>query len=448
MTTSEEQKNDTALPAHYAKLGSDDDTYADTAPPDEKAVRDLRHKIEPWLCSLFQGDHLSLLVGNGLTMAACGVADAECASMESDQFATEWGEKIEAAAKDASQKARRGDKPNIEDRVGAANRLLEGLRIMGKADKAATLKTELDIRLKDFLNSVLKTERSFRCQVAKSDGASNQDAVSLLVSFLLSFSSRASTRDRLSLFTTNYDRFLEYGCDEAGIRLLDRFVGMMEPIFRASRLDIDLHYNPPGIRGEPRYLEGVVRYTKLHGSLDWRADGLTISRCALPFGPDDSHPSIPSDPSDSVMIYPNPAKDTETLNYPYAELFRDFANAVCRPNSVLVTYGYGFGDDHVNRTIKDMLTMPSTHLVIVSFDDPGGRISRFYQQFHTAAQVTVLLGRHFGDLKTLVKHYLPKPALDVVTARKTAILQRRGERTGETNSGDTPTNDKLLEGIG
>ena len=44
------------------------------------------------------------------------------------------------------------------------------------------------------------------------------------------------------------------------------------------------------------------------------------------------------------MIYPNPAKDVETLAYPYAELFRDFAAAICRPNSVLVTFGYGFGD--------------------------------------------------------------------------------------------------------
>ena len=68
------------------------------------------------------------------------------------------------------------------------------------------------------------------------------------------------------------------------------------------------------------------------------------------------------------MIYPNPAKDVETLNYPYAELFRDFAAAACRPNSSLVTYGYGFGDDHVNRVIKDMLTIPSTHLVIISWD--------------------------------------------------------------------------------
>ena len=101
------------LPSQYAKLGSDDDTYADTGPPDENAVRNLRRKIEPWLCSLFQGEHLSLLVGNGLTTAACVVAGVECASMESDQFTTEWGEKIETAAKEVSHSAGRGDEGSI-----------------------------------------------------------------------------------------------------------------------------------------------------------------------------------------------------------------------------------------------------------------------------------------------------------------------------------------------
>ena len=67
------------------------------------------------------------------------------------------------------------------------------------------------------------------------------------------------------------------------IRLIDRFVGNLSPIFRSSRLEIDLHYNPPGVKSEPRYLEGVVRFTKLHGSLDWINDGRDIRRIGIPF---------------------------------------------------------------------------------------------------------------------------------------------------------------------
>ena len=84
-------------------------------------------------------------------------------------------------------------------------------------------------------------------------------AIEYLMSFLVSFASRSATRERLNLFTANYDRFIEFASDIAGIRLLDRFTGTLSPIFRSSRLEVDMHYNPPGIRGEPRYLEGVVQ---------------------------------------------------------------------------------------------------------------------------------------------------------------------------------------------
>lgn len=100
--------------------------------------------------------------------------------------------------------------------------------------------------------------------------------------FIMSFASRTGTRDRLNIFTTNYDRLIEAGADVAGLRLIDRFVGALSPVFRSSRLDIDMHYNPPGIRGEPRYLEGVARFTKLHGSLDWINVENDIRRIGLP----------------------------------------------------------------------------------------------------------------------------------------------------------------------
>ena len=72
------------------------------------------------------------------------------------------------------------------------------------------------------------------------------------------------------------------------------------------------------------------------------------------------------------MIYPNAAKDRETIAYPYVELFRDFAASICRPNSTVVCYGYSFGDEHINRVIEDMLTIPSAHLVIIAHGDPLG----------------------------------------------------------------------------
>ena len=252
----------------------------------------------------------------------------------------------------------------------------------------------------------------------------------------MSFASRSGTRERLHLFTTNYDRFVEAGADVSGLRLIDRFVGTLAPVFRASRLDVDLHYNPPGIRGEPRYLEGVARFTKLHGSVDWVDSGRTIRRFGLPFGAEDAAPYLAApglQGADAMrlMIYPNAAKDRETAAHPYVELFRDFAAAICRPNSAVVCYGYGFGDEHINRVLEDMLTIPSAHLVIIARGDPLGRIMNTYEKLGRNAQITLLIGDHLGDLETLV-NYLPKPAIDRTTFRMAELLKSRWH-TGQDN---------------
>ena len=183
-------------------------------------------------------------------------------------------------------------------------------------------------------------------------------------------------------------------------------------------------------------MEGVIRLTKLHGSLDWffDKDERRIQRRAIPFGAPANHTDVPKKPVDTVMIYPNAAKDVETTQFPYAELFRDFAAAVCRPNAVVVTYGYGFGDDHVNRVLLDMLAIPSTHLVIVAYE-ADDRLKGFCTKTRDA-QVSLLVGSHFADLATLVENYLPKPALDYITGRMTELMKNRP--AADTRPGDPP----------
>ncbi len=278
-------------------------------------------------------------------------------------------------------------------------------------------KKELNDGISRFANDILKAEKN----IVSSE---KEEPAEYLMNFLLSFASRTATRERLNLFTTNYDRVLEFGCELAGLHLIDRFVGMISPVFRASRLNIDLHYNPPGIRGEPRYLEGVVNFTKLHGSIDWSEKDGIVRRFALPYGATDIDTYKPE--GNSLIIYPNSSKDRETAEYPYVELFRDFASAVVRPNSTVVVYGYSFGDDHINRVLEDMLTIPSTHLVIIARSNTGGRIERFYKKAKRPVQITLLIGEHFGDIKTLVDHYLPKPAIDRTTYKMADILKARG----------------------
>lgn len=73
-----------------------------------------------------------------------------------------------------------------------------------------------------------------------------------------------------------------------------------------------------------------------------------------------------------------------------------------------------------------MLTLPSTHLVIISFDDPGQRIEKFVENTGRAAQISLIVGPQLAALQDLVEHFLPKPAIDSITQRQTDLLERRG----------------------
>ena len=390
----------------------------------------LRPRIEPWLTALFQSEHLALLVGSGLSHAVHRIATgAALPGMDPAKF-THFGAEINAGAAKSAAAAGR-ENGNIEDQIRVANELFRGLEIIAGStkdlqEKAADLKKDLQEVLKVFAASILKGENG----VITAKAEELEKAFNYLVSFLMSFASRTGTRDRLQIFTTNYDRYIEAGSEVAGLHLLDRFIGSLAPIFRSSRLDVDMHYNPPGIRGEPRYLEGVARFTKLHGSLDWVNTEKAIRRIGIPFGAESIEPYMKAPGLAGaevlqLMIYPNSAKDRETAAYPYVELFRDFAAAVCRPNSALICFGYSFGDEHINRVIEDMLTIPSTHLVVISYGDPLGRIMRMYQRLGRHVQITLMIGDHLGDFEALVDNYLPKPAIDRTTFRMAELLKAR-----------------------
>lgn len=404
------------------------DDFADVTWTDgdskEFTQRDLRTRIEPWLTSLFQSEHLSLLAGSGLTHAIHQLATGKLAAGMNALALSNHSDKINASAKQSAEAAgRKAD--NLEDQLRVANELLRGLEILGDESEAA-LRTEITNGMGKFAESILTSESG----IVSADDSKREDAFNTLVTFLMSFASRTGVRDRLNIFTTNYDRLIEAGAELAGLHLLDRFLGTLTPIFRSSRLDLDMHYNPPGIRGEPRYLEGVARFTKLHGSVDWIQVDKDIRRIGLPFGASDvapflKAPGLDGSTAHELMIYPNAAKDRETADYPYVELFRDFAAAVCRPNSTLVTYGYSFGDEHINRVIRDMLTIPSTHLVVIAYSDPLGRIMQTYKEMGRPSQISLLIGPALADLTALTEHYMPKAAIDKTTFRMGELLNQR-----------------------
>lgn len=205
---------------------------------------------------------------------------------------------------------------------------------------------------------------------------------------------------RVNVFTLNYDTLVEQAADAEGVVLLDGFVGTQRRVFRPESYEQDLYFPAETTEGRVHRFDRVLHLYKLHGSITWRANEPTIDD---PYGvqcePFDAAASKP------LLIYPTPAKYGETLGLPYSELFRRFAAALARPQSVLFVIGYGFGDEHVNAIIRQALAVPSFTLVIV---DPAPK-SEFVRTLREQRdrRVWVAEGPFIGKLVGFVDHLLP-----------------------------------------
>ena len=63
--------------------------------------------------------------------------------------------------------------------------------------------------------------------------------------------------------------------------------------------------------------------------------------------------------------------------------------------------------------------------MVISFNDPIGRILKFYYESAHYAQISVLIGKDLGDITNLANDYLPKSAIDRTTIRMAELLQHR-----------------------
>ena len=398
------------------RMGTNEELTCDASRP----LGSVEHRrVEAWLAALLQSEHVALLVGNGLSAAVGHLAGTAPPSMRTRLSDNPAGVLANVQSHAQSTAGALGRQANLEDEIRSAMVLADGLAVLGKDEDEKEVREAVDSAMTRLLDDVLEFEKGVWNE--HQSASTNARAVArALLRFLSPFVSRPVQRDRLNLFTTNYDRLLEYAADLLGLRLIDRFEGQLHPRFTASRINLDVHYSPPGVRGEPRLVDGVVRYAKLHGSVDWKFSNQEIIRAQLSFG----GPAEDSGNSRSAVIYPNPAKDVETLAYPYAELFRDFAAAICRPNTTLVTFGYGFGDGHINRVIADMLRVPSTHLVVISRDRLGTLDTFKQRTLYPDGQTTELIGPAVGGLAEF-SDYLPSLTSDRVLDAQFEYLSRR-----------------------
>ena len=114
-------------------------------------------------------------------------------------------------------------------------------------------------------------------------------------SFLRRLARRSVRRERLRLFTTNYDRGFEHAAQRAGFVIIDGFTLSQPSFFDPMHFSYDIvrrNEQPEA----PDYIENLFHLYKIHGSIDWEFDQETKR---INKAPKTDHP---------LLIYPRSTK--------------------------------------------------------------------------------------------------------------------------------------------
>jgi hypothetical protein len=211
------------------------------------------------------------------------------------------------------------------------------------------------------------------------------------------------------VFTTNYDHFSELAMDRLGIPYANGFSGVVERRFNPATFRYALAEQLDVASRKWTAVDAFVYLCKLHGSVTWTEDdhGLFPIREVWP-----------PEPTNQMLIYPTPAKQNSSLGSPYADLFREFQSRIVREQSVLITAGYAFGDEHLNNIIYQALTIPTFRLVIFASPDMGGEIAKL--RALRDPRIWIIGGdgpadgttAHYFDM--IVEHFMPQRPSDKI----------------------------------
>jgi hypothetical protein len=168
------------------------------------------------------------------------------------------------------------------------------------------------------------------------------------------------------IFTTNYDLGVEWAAEALSVYCANGFTGLHNRQFRPS--SFELGFRNVYARGEARFGAYNVYLGKLHGSLSWSMedDGSVIERPSEAMWPRISR-FLTSECAENwpgLMIFPGAAKFVQTTGFVYGEIIRRFTEFLSKPNACLITCGYGFADDHINRLIVSGLQNPTLQIII------------------------------------------------------------------------------------
>ncbi|MCK9454841.1 SIR2 family protein [Sulfurimonas sp.] len=173
---------------------------------------------------------------------------------------------------------------------------------------------------------------------------------------------------RVNIFTTNNDLFNERVLDNLNINYNNGFGGGLERFFNPARFGYTFSKKIETSIEKYEALDNMIYLYKLHGSINWiEKEGNSLFNIQ-----EINIKHTDKKPSESVLIYPNPLKQSKSLTSPYTDIIREFQKKLLLQNSVLFVIGYSFSDDHLNNIIYQALSSNSSISIVIfgNYDKP------------------------------------------------------------------------------
>ena len=258
----------------------------------------------------------------------------------------------------------------------------------------------------DVLDNLITTiKKEYFSLLSRIPEPSIADPLSAHKQFLKKILTRPLNLRRPKIFTTNNDLLIEKAMDELGIMYLDGFIGTTQRTFRPECYNYDFYFPSTSTEGKVHRVDQVIHFYKIHGSINW-VTSFDSPENIYGIQTKDIKTVEEENKYSDVMIYPTPLKHEFTLDFPYSDLFRRFADAITQTQSVLATIGYSFADEHVNRIIYQALTIPSFTLLIVDpVADKNEEIKRLIAL--EDSRIHIISGWNIGTFEGFTKKLLP-----------------------------------------
>jgi hypothetical protein len=184
---------------------------------------------------------------------------------------------------------------------------------------------------------------------------------------------------QVTVFTTNYDTFLETAVStNPAIVLNDGFD-------RTSPAAGEFTFSPEKF-SDRIFRSGTVysrmsevptfNLVKLHGSLNWKQSEKQIkysfnSPISLTEEEKNDPQKVEESLSTRALILPNRTKfQSVMLDRVYYDQLRVYSKSLEMENSVLLVFGFSFADEHILDITKRALRNPTAQVIIFSYDEP------------------------------------------------------------------------------